>query len=260
MSIQLGKVSEGALTFVQEPYTCKGNVAKIGKGCQVLAKVGCQARAAIITKNMNIGFCESLSSRDIAVAKGTFAKMRTYIISAYLDYTMDMSSLGRVLEQISKTNEQILICCDANAWSLWWSDREGPRGKMFEELMMAYGLDLLNVGRTPTFVSSRYSSIIDVTCATKKLALAIQGWHVNTEHQFSDHRRIEFRTWNFKACHWPTFQEKMEEAYERDTFHTKNSFNCRDVDIYGAAVKFRHRGSSTGQLQKSAHKNWQMEA
>ena len=66
LSIQLGKVSEGALTFLQEPYTCKGNVAKIGKGCQVLAKVECQARAAIITKNMNIGFCKSLSSRDIA--------------------------------------------------------------------------------------------------------------------------------------------------------------------------------------------------
>ncbi|RVE41707.1 hypothetical protein evm_013638 [Chilo suppressalis] len=51
----------------------------------------------------------------------------------------------------------------------------------------------MNIGTEPTFVSSRYQTIIDITLATHAVANLIEGWHVSNEPSFADHRRICFQ-------------------------------------------------------------------
>jgi hypothetical protein len=53
---------------------------------------------------------------------------------------------------------------------------------------MANGLDIMNKGNRPTFVTSNRQEIIDITIATFYAGNFIKGWHVTEEVSCLDHR------------------------------------------------------------------------
>ena len=69
------------------------------------------------------------------------------------------SLVGRVFALLDA-----ILGIDSNAHSpLWGSNESNARGEKLEELIMEYQFSLLNRGNSPTFVTSKASSIIDIT-------------------------------------------------------------------------------------------------
>jgi len=57
---------------------------------------------------------------------------------------------------------------------------------------MANGLDIMNRGNIPTFVTPNKQEVIDITIATFHPGNLIKDWHVTEEVRCSDHRYIQF--------------------------------------------------------------------
>ena len=91
-----------------------------------------------------------------------------------------------------------------------------------EELTVQYGLNLVNHGSVATFITSRASSIIDLTICSYGLINKIHDWSVNLNYQSSDHRRLEFKlkqvglaegkiSFALKKADWNLFSYKLEQ-------------------------------------------------
>jgi hypothetical protein len=57
---------------------------------------------------------------------------------------------------------------------------------------MANGLDIMNRGNSPTFVTSNRQEVIYITIATLYASKIVKDWHVAEEVSCSDHRYIRF--------------------------------------------------------------------
>jgi hypothetical protein len=57
---------------------------------------------------------------------------------------------------------------------------------------MANGLDIMNRGNGPTFVTPNGQEVIDITIATIHAGNFVKDWHVTEEVSCSDHRYIRF--------------------------------------------------------------------
>jgi hypothetical protein len=57
---------------------------------------------------------------------------------------------------------------------------------------MANGLDIMNRGKRPTFVTTNRQEVIDITISTLYAGNLIKDWHVTEEVTCSDHRYIRF--------------------------------------------------------------------
>ena len=55
---------------------------------------------------------------------------------------------------------------------------------------MGNGLDIMNRGNRPAFLTSNRQEVIDVTIATLYIGNLIKDWHVTEEGSCSDHRYI----------------------------------------------------------------------
>jgi len=62
---------------------------------------------------------------------------------------------------------------------------------------MANGLDIMNRGNRPTFVTTNRQEVIDITIATFYAGSLIKDWHVSEELSCSDHRYIRFTVRGF---------------------------------------------------------------
>jgi hypothetical protein len=61
----------------------------------------------------------------------------------------------------------LIIGCDANSHhSSWGSTNTNNRGKSLFNYIMANGLDIMNRGNRPTFVTSTRQEVIDIKIAT----------------------------------------------------------------------------------------------
>jgi hypothetical protein len=57
---------------------------------------------------------------------------------------------------------------------------------------MANGLDIINKGNRPTFVTPNGQEVIDITVATFYAGNFIKDWHVTEDVSCSEHRYIRF--------------------------------------------------------------------
>jgi hypothetical protein len=57
---------------------------------------------------------------------------------------------------------------------------------------VANGLDIMNRGNRPTFVTSTRQGVIDITIATLYAGNFVKDWNVTEEVSCSDHRHIRF--------------------------------------------------------------------
>ena len=87
----------------------------------------------------------------------------------------------------------LIVGCDANSHhTSWGSMNINNRGESLFNYIMANGLDIMNRGNKPTFVTSNRKEVTDITIATVYAGNFIKGWHVTEEVSCSDHRYIRF--------------------------------------------------------------------
>ena len=149
------------------------------------------------------------------------------VCSGYMDINYSgkeaYSMLDKVAEFAEKQGCRILIGADSNAHSsLWGCEINNQRGDEMEEWFILNQFAVANVGDTPTFVTSRAQSIIDITLVSNTLLPMISEWRVHTKYNFSDHRRISFKIdfensvvqWrrNYNKANWQKFQLFLKKA------------------------------------------------
>lgn len=188
------------LALIQEPWVVNGEVRGLGATGKLLVnKDGTRPRACIVfDKCVNFLPVPELCSDDLVAA---FANIRGWvgarviICSAYLpseraDPTED---LGRVVEYARRNQAELLVGCDANAHHTSWGSSDiNSRGELLFDFLISNHLTTLNVGRTPTFVTSNRQEVLDITFASNNLARHIEAWRVSEEISMSDHRHIRF--------------------------------------------------------------------
>ena len=218
-----------SLALITEPPFYKGKVCGFpGATFNSIYHSGTnkRCRAAIIASS-GIELCPlaAYTDEDTVSALAFINGALTCIVSSYMDGTVNRipEMLHKVCHYAAVNKYGLLICTDSNGHNpLWGSPDLNRRGKLVEEdLIYRYGLQLLNVGKDPTFIGHRATdgTIIDITLASARTAASLTDWRVSTDSVISDHSLIRFRTlskiknnvtWDFRKADWDKFQEIME--------------------------------------------------
>ena len=190
-----------SIALIQEPWIAKSKVS----GFQSLKshrvywdKTQQKPRAIIvIDKNIPAHPLPLFTNRDATTIQIDSQDGQTIVIcSAYMpsDQPNPPSEQIRSLVTHCKSNHhQLIIGCDANAHSTVWGSRDiNKRGESILDFLLLYNLEIANKGNTPTFMSSRYNSVIDLTITTPSLHNKIKDWRVSDEETLSDHKMLEF--------------------------------------------------------------------
>ena len=114
----------------------------------------------------------------------------------------------------------LLLAGDFKCHSPLWSTaqtKQDKGGELLETLIFSNGINLHNIGFTPTFRNSRnFTSCIDLTLSLN-LPFTIQNWRVH-DHimNFSDHNTITFSTTNLDLL-IPSFRPWHTMDWEKFT-------------------------------------------
>jgi hypothetical protein len=106
---------------------------------------------------------------------------------------------------------------------------------------MANGLDIMNRGNRPTFVTTNRQEVIDITIATFYAGNLIKDWHVTEEVSCSDHRYIRFTVRgidhsvkiyrNPRRTDWESFRTELSAGLRGITDRINNSIDL-EIDAY----------------------------
>ena len=149
-----------------------------------------------------------------------------------------MASFCNILQ---RNNTKGIMCIDTNSWStLWNSDSTNARGHLMDKWILGNNLDILNTEKTPTFLTSRAQSIIDVSLAYKAKN-HISNWHVKNQHFFSDHRCIQFILFSkefvpptVQVTSWPSFRNALNLEEKRYKLWTRSIIEREAEALEGA--------------------------
>ena len=84
-----------------------------------------------------------------------------------------------------------IIGCNSNSHhTSWGSTHTNNRAGSLFNYIMVNGLDIMNSGNRPTFVTSNRQEVINITIAILYTGNLIKDWHVTEEVSCSDHRYI----------------------------------------------------------------------
>ena len=208
---------------LQEPYMWKGRCLGLPYACTKFHKKADRCRAAIVApRGVDLWYMDQYSTTDLAVCTLKGKHKSIIIASLYCDITKYIPQELQDLTQFCiQNNLDVIICADTNAHStLWGSDSNNGRGDFFEDFLINTNLKVCNRGQSPTFLTCRAESIIDVTLASPNVSNLIKNWKVWEKLVFSDHRRIDFDldlsivkskpTRNYRKIDWDLFNKEME--------------------------------------------------
>jgi hypothetical protein len=139
----------------------------------------------------------------------------------------------------------LIISCDANSHhTSWGSTNTNNRGEFLFNYMVYNGLDIMNRGNRPIFVTSNRQEVIDITIASLYIANFVKDWHVTEEVSCSDHRYIcctvtgidcspeVYR--NPRRTDWVSFRTELSGCLRN---MTDKIINCMDLET--AARQFQ---------------------
>ena len=120
---------------------------------------------------------------------------RTILSSIYLDILADHENFfpPRFYDLVDHCNNQnipLVLALDSNAHSCLWGKETNRRGKLLEDVIASYGLNVENIGISPTFEARQTSTVIDITLTLQ--SPSILNWQVSTEATLSDHNAIRY--------------------------------------------------------------------
>ena len=212
------------IALITEPYTVRSEVALVDKAAfKLYSAIGSKPRACVRTaKDVPAWLVNEFTSRDICTIAIKINGRLTYVTSAYLDINLPVrqTQLVNLISHCELKRIALVVAMDSNSHSgLWGCPDTNARGEELENLISETNLTVMNVGTEPTFVTSRASSIIDVTVVNAKAfaELNLSEWEVDTSNpSFSDHRYITFvmghyspvvkQCRNMKKANWGLFR------------------------------------------------------
>ena len=210
------------------------------------------ARACIVAKGINAVLLQDISNRDCTCimvrVRGTDGQEKKLILcSAYLAHDEEVPPrvLRRVVEYSRQHNLELIVGCDANAHhEVWGSTGTNERGEKLLEFLLETGLDVVNQGGKPTFVTKNRSEVLDLTLCGPRTRGFINKWKVSDEPSLSDHRTICFevdiarhgegKRRSPKNTNW---EEYKEEVRGRLTGLQENYATTRNIDHMAERVR-----------------------
>jgi len=192
------------VALIQEPWTYKGAIKGLKEvsGELIYSRSTQNPRTCIlIKKGFQILLLMHHCSRDLTAAKITASsgeRPREIILrSAYLTYDDVVppppEELERLVMGCRAQGTHLIIGCDASSHHTSWESKNiNNRGESLFNYITANGLDIMNRGNRPTFVTTNRQEVIDITIATFYAGNLIKDWHVTEEVSCSGHRYIRF--------------------------------------------------------------------
>ena len=166
------------VALIQEPWTNKGEI----KGLQEVGGELIYSRSILyprtcilVKKGFQILPLMHHCSRDLTAVKiktlGCRGLREIILGSAYLSYydvePPPPGELERLVTGCRADGTHLIVGCDANSQhTSWGSTNINNRGESLFNYIMANGLDIMNRGNKPTFVTSTRQEVIDITIAT----------------------------------------------------------------------------------------------
>ena len=145
----------------------------------------------------------------------------------------------------------LIIGCDANSHrTSWRSTNTNNRGESLFNYITANGLDIMNTGNRPTFVTSNRQEVIDITVAALYIGNLTTDWHVTEEVSCSDHRYTRFTAMgidhsvetfgNPRRTDWESFRTDLSGSLRVRSDKVRD---CTDLQI--AAQQFQDADAFT---------------
>ncbi|XP_046145464.1 uncharacterized protein LOC123988761 [Osmia bicornis bicornis] len=198
------------IALIQEPWIHKERVGGLNTGCGSLYYdiTSTRPRACVFVK------------KEITALK--LNEFCTTDLSA-VKVKLNLRELRALIDHCAVNGLHLVIGCDANSHhTVWGSTNTNGRGTALLEYLATTGLEILNIGSSPTFVTSRRQEVIDLTLGSAKVTQVIKHWKVRDESTLSDHRVITFELKddreggtdeayrNPKATNWALYKEGLE--------------------------------------------------
>ncbi|KAJ8909966.1 hypothetical protein NQ315_005973 [Exocentrus adspersus] len=135
-------------------------------------------------------------AQDLVAIKVTVGRSCYILCSAYLPYespTPPPRQLMELVEWCKSNNLPLIVGYDANAHHTCWGSKDvNQRGQDLLEFLISSGLDILNRGTKPTFVTRNRQEVIDITSSNSWSSHLVTNWRVSSEVSMFDHRHILF--------------------------------------------------------------------
>ncbi|KAJ8913284.1 hypothetical protein NQ315_010950 [Exocentrus adspersus] len=182
----------------KEPWVGQGSVKGLSrKWGHVYVSSDQTPRACIYTsKQVTATKLTNFCFRNLVAIKVTVGRSCYILCSAYLPYespTPPPRQLMELVEWCKSNNLPLIVGCDANAHHTCWGSKDvNQRGQDLLEFLISSGLDILNRGTKPTFVTRNRQEVIDITISNSWSSHLVTNWHVSSEVSMSDHRHILF--------------------------------------------------------------------
>ena len=202
-----------------------------GRG-QGLGKVAIAFRASLRCRGLR-PFGPRVALLELAGTDGPII-----LISAYIRYSSGegLGDLEAALRWAKGRCPRVLLGLDGNGHSPWWGPATvttNPVGAMLEDFIVDHDLEVLNdCHSSPSFVSDMGDRTwIDITLATRSLALSVFNWQVESDFfAGSDHRPIFF-TLDSTPLRTEVFKRKAWENADWGAFAASVAQGCQGLGL-----------------------------
>ena len=234
------KDKQQTLAFLMEPHTVANKITGLPKGTTIAYarnipdnKPG--PRTGIVAScDLKLNAMDAWCNRDCTVAMIKLHGRQVVVASVYLDITKSTIPdwLERLMDMIDNKKVPLILAIDTNAHSSLFGPDTNSRGEDLEDFVISRGLEIQNVGETPTFETRRgtqmVQTFIDATF-TRDLHFDISNWRVDRSYNASDHNTIRFeaeatttgrtrlRPWS--KADWQLFKDHLRNAEYRIPTH-----------------------------------------
>lgn len=194
------------IALIQEPWVTKSKISGFSRlnGTIFAGSTNNKSpRTCIyIPKNIQASIITQISDCDLTAVqlRCDFGEGMTDVTFASIYLPIDAQEpppSNRMVDLVNHCETRgnhLIIGCDANAHhTSWGSSDNNNRGECLFDFINTVNLEILNRGTEPTFVTSRYQTVIDITLASMRISNYIKSWHVSNELTMSDHRWLCFK-------------------------------------------------------------------
>lgn len=225
------------IALIQEPYTYKGKVGKLGYDGNIYNSGNNGDTRACIWINKDLDseseaiHLVEFSDKDCVAVKLTIKEIdmnrEIILCSAYFPGINEAGrnviseKLNNLVTHCLSKRIELIVGCDANAHNLIWrSNNDCTRGKILLEYLMIKELHLLNEGDSPTWERGGSTDVIDITFATRIISRNVSNWKVLNRSSLSDHNYISMEIYtrdttrqkfrNKKKTNWDGYLKSLE--------------------------------------------------
>ena len=192
-----------SIALIQEPWVHKSKVcgfSDLKTHKTYYDKTHPKPRAVIvIDKSIKSYPVPDLTNRDtvaICVTINTHNQQTILVCSSYMPIDCPNAPgdiISSAVTYCSGKQLALIIGCDSNAHNTIWGSKDtNVRGHSLLDSLLSNNIEIANKGNNPTFASSRYQSVIDLTLISPNIKTKVKKWSVSEKETLSDHNQIEF--------------------------------------------------------------------